>query len=564
VSFENHLRHRDGTYRWVTWTAVPSEGVVYGVGRDVTEAKALDQRLRQAQKMETIGQLTGGVAHDFNNLLTIVLGNLESIQRNAASPDAPNAGSRLRHAADNAMRGAQRAAALTQRLLAFSRRQPLDPKPVNVNRLVAGMSELLDRSLGEHIEIETVLGAGLWWALADPNQLENALLNLAVNARDAMPGGGKLTIETVNAHLDELYAADQAEIVAGQYVQIAVSDTGAGMSREVMAQAFEPFFTTKDAGHGTGLGLSQVYGFVKQSGGHVKLYSEPGQGTTVRVYLPRHLIAREPVEPVNQPASVVQGDHAELVVLVEDDDDVRSYSAELVRELGYRVLEAANGAAALEILEHQPSTRLLFTDVGLQGGMNGRQLAEAAASLRPGLPVLYTTGYARNAIVHGGRLDPGLHLITKPFTRQALAAKLREVLDGAALAHPVRLLLVEDEVLVRMVAVEVLREAGFEVEEAGTATEALARMAGGGGSGFAAAILDFGLPDRTADALAVDLRALRADLPLVVASGYDVSEMRHRFTGQDRIAFVTKPYESLALGNALRTLGVSVRSRPSP
>ncbi|HEX6011017.1 MAG TPA: response regulator, partial [Geminicoccaceae bacterium] len=555
LSFKNRLRHRDGSYRWIVWTAVPQEGVVYAVGRDVTEAKATEEQLRQAQKMETIGQLTGGVAHDFNNLLTVVCGNLETIQRDAARLEGDGPSSRIRRAPENAMRGARRATVLTQRLLAFSRRQPLDPKKVNVNRLVAGMSDLLSRTLGEHVEIETVLGGALWLTLADPNQLENALLNLAVNARDAMPEGGKLTIETANAHLNELYAADNAEVVAGQYVQIAVSDTGAGMSRAVMAQAFEPFFTTKDAGHGTGLGLSQVYGFVKQTGGHVKLYSEVGQGTTVRIYLPRLMSGKEESEVEEESESPLpRGEPTEAVLVVEDDADVRSYSAELVRDLGYRVLEAPTGATALELLGRESGVvSLLFTDVRLPGGMNGRQLADAARALRPGLPVLFTTGYARNAIVHGGRLDPGLQLINKPFTRAALAAKLREVLDFAA--APARVLLVEDEVLVRMVVVETLAEAGFQVEEAGNAGEALAKARTVGGH-LAAAVVDFNLPDREADALAAELRAIRSDLPLVVASGYGEAELRPRFGDASRLAFVAKPYNARALVEALRGLGV--------
>jgi PAS domain S-box-containing protein len=553
VSFQNRLRHRDGTYRWIDWTAVAGEGVIYGVGRDVTEARMLEERLRQAQKMETIGQLTGGVAHDFNNLLTVVIGNLETVQRNVDGLLVGAAGSRIRGAADNAMRGAQRAASLTRRLLAFARRQPLDPKPLNVNRLVAGMSELIARTLGEHIEVETVLGGGLWWTLADPNELENAILNLAVNARDAMPDGGKLTIETANAHLDDRYARGHAEILPGQYVNISVSDTGAGMSADTIARAFEPFFTTKDAGHGTGLGLSQVYGFVKQSGGHVKLYSEPGQGTTVRVYLPRHLNGEQEVEAAPVEDTLPLGEAAELVLLVEDDPDVRAYSAELVRELGYRVLEASSGAAALQILERNPAVRLLFTDVGLPGGMNGRQLADAAQGLRPGLPVLFTTGYARNAIVHSGRLDPGVQLITKPFDRQALATRLREVLDSGD--PPARVLLVEDEALVRMVAAEMLKDAGLEVVEAGSIQEAVRQIRGGAGR-WAGAILDFSLPDGSAEALAGQLREACPGLPLLIASGHAEAELRPRFEGLAGVSFVAKPYESRTLFGGLRGLGV--------
>ena len=333
------------------------------------------------------------------------------------------------------MQGARRAETLTQRLLAFSRQQPLDPKPVDLGRLVTGMSDLLRRTIGEQVTIETVLGGGLWRAHADPSQLELAILNLAVNARDAMPSGGKLTLETANVHLDEKYAASQVEVLPGQYVMVAVTDNGSGMSPEVQARAFDLFYTTKDVGHGTGLGLSQVYGFVKQSRGHVKIYSEVGEGTTIKLYLPRvhSVTTTEDDAPDN---SVARGSGSETILVVEDDDDVRNYSCETLRELGYNVLEAENGRAGLQQLHSHPEIRVLFTDVGLPGGMNGRQLAEQARNHRPDVGVLFTTGYARNAIVHDGRLDPGVELITKPFTQAALAAKLRDILDaGRSLAE---------------------------------------------------------------------------------------------------------------------------------
>jgi CheY-like chemotaxis protein len=295
------------------------------------------------------------------------------------------------------MRGVDRAATLTQRLLAFSRRQPLDPKPLDINRLIAGMSDLLRRTLGEAVEAEIALAAGLWTVLVDANQLEHSLLNLTINARDAMAGHGKLTIETANTSLDEAYAAARDEVAPGQYVLISVTDTGGGMSREVRERAFEPFFTTKESGQGTGLGLSQVYGFIKQSGGHCTIYSEPGQGTTVKLYLPRHLGA---VEPVTTAAPAAAG--------------------------------ISSGETGLRLLDRHPEVRLLFTDVALPGGMTGRQLAEEAERRRPGLKVLYTTGYARNAIVHQGRLDPGVELIVKPFASAALADKIRHLLDTAS------------------------------------------------------------------------------------------------------------------------------------
>jgi signal transduction histidine kinase/DNA-binding response OmpR family regulator len=398
------------------------------VVEEIAARRDVEEELRQAQKMEAIGQLTGGVAHDFNNLLQVIIGGLERLRRRgAAGTLSPEQAART---SDAAMRAAERAAALTQRLLAFSRRQPLEPKPTDVNRLVAGMSDLLHRTLGESIVIETVLAAGLWRTLIDANQLESALLNLAVNSRDAMPGGGKLTIETANAWIDQGYANIHLEVAPGQYVLVAVSDTGSGMSREVLGRAFEPFFTTKGIGQGTGLGLSQVYGFVKQSGGHVKLYSEPGHGTTVKLYLPRldGEAAAEP--PVADPEPVAAGSRSELILLVEDDPDVRAHSLDMLRELGYRVLVAGDGASALAQLAAAGAVDLLFTDVGLPGGMNGKQLADEARRLRPGLRVLFTTGYARNAIVHHGRLDPGVELLAKPFTFAALADKLRQVLEG--------------------------------------------------------------------------------------------------------------------------------------
>ena len=388
----------------------------------IAERERVEGVLRQAQKMEAMGQLTGGIAHDFNNLLQVIMGNLEVLQRRklVTSDDATRM-------IASARRGAERAATLTQRLLAFARRQPLDPKPFDVNKLVNGMSELLHRTLGEAIRIVTVQAGGIWRVHADANQLENALLNLAVNARDAMDSGGKLTIETANVLLDERYA-DANEIPAGQYVMIAVSDTGQGMTDEVAAKAFEPFFTTKDVGKGSGLGLSQVYGFIKQSGGHAKIYSEPGQGTTIKLYLPRFAQGDDTEAAAPSPASP-QGQADRLILVVEDDEDVRAHGVAMLKELGYAVIEAADGAEALRALEANREVRLLFTDVGLPGRLNGRQLADEARRRNPTLEVLFTTGYARNAIVHHGRLDPGVDLITKPFTFAALASKVHAIFE---------------------------------------------------------------------------------------------------------------------------------------
>jgi PAS domain S-box-containing protein len=556
---------KDGSLFWasVVLDAIrDSNGTLLGfakITRDITErreaALALQrtqEQLAQAQKMEGIGHLTGGVAHDFNNLLAVVIGNIETLQRMLQSPKADL--DRIGRSAENAMRGAQRAAALTQRLLAFSRRQPLDPKVVEVSRLVSGMSDLLRRTIGEQVAIETVLAGGLWRVHVDPNQLEVAILNLAVNARDAMPGGGKLTIETANAFIDEMYAAGQTEVLPGQYVMISVTDTGCGMSREVSARAFEPFYTTKDVGHGTGLGLSQVYGFVKQSGGHVKIYSEVGEGTTVKIYLPRLHAAEESISESQPVSSSPRSEAAETILVVEDDADVRTHSTEILRDLGYRTFEAANGHAALKILQTHPEIQLLFTDIGLPGGMNGRQLADAARSQRPALKVLFTTGYARNAIVHAGRLDPGVHLVTKPFTYAALASKLRSLLDAPS--DLARILLVEDEELVRMIAVDHLEEFGFAVETASSATEAMNKLKLLNGN-LAAAIIDIGLPDRKGDILVGEVRAIYPSLPILIASGYGEDVLRERFGKDARVGFIGKPYAAGQLEGALASLNVT-------
>jgi PAS domain S-box-containing protein len=389
-----------------------------------------EELLRQAQKMEAVGQLTGGVAHDFNNLLTVVLGGLDLIGRQLPSLGTSPAAARVARGKDMAVQGAQRAVLLTNRLLAFARQQPLDPKPFDANKLIAVLCEFLRRTLGEAIALETVLAGGLWRAHADNNQLENAIINLALNARDAMPKGGKLTIETANCYLDRPYVMALPEPVQpGQYVMVAVADTGIGMDKGTVDRAFEPFFTTKEPGKGTGLGLSQVYGFVRQSSGHVKIYSEPGLGTTIKIYLPRHLGPDDQGE-IGEQRSLAGAIGTETILLVEDDAELRNYIAEMLTELGYRVLEAATGAEAIEILDQENTVDLLFTDVVLPGGMNGRELADEAMHRRPDLKVLFTTGYTRNAIVHHGRLDPSVQLIGKPFSFEELGARVRALLDG--------------------------------------------------------------------------------------------------------------------------------------
>jgi signal transduction histidine kinase len=388
------------------------------------ELEQAHEALRQSQKMEAVGQLTGGIAHDFNNMLAVVIGSLDLLGRRLGAGDA-----RAKRYVDAAADGARRAALLTQRLLAFSRQQPLRPEPIDANRLVAGMSDLIRGSLGSDIRLETVLAAGGWRVHADPNQLENVLLNLAVNARDAMPEGGRLTIETQNAHIDARYAAANLGVPAGQYVLMAVTDTGSGMPQEVIAKAFDPFFTTKEVGKGTGLGLSQVYGFVKQSGGHVKIYSEPGQGTTVKVYLPRLIGAEHDGVDEEAASDIPLGESQEVILVVEDEPAVRQFSVDALTELGYRVIEADGAATALRLLDAHPDIGLLFTDV-VMPDVNGRKLADEVLKRRPDMRVLFTTGYTRNAVVHNGVLDAGVELIGKPFTVEELAAKVRDVLDA--------------------------------------------------------------------------------------------------------------------------------------
>ena len=404
------------------------------VTRDVTERLEAQRALKEAQeqlavsqKMEAIGQLSGGIAHDFNNLMMIVLGNLESAQRHAKT--MPPSGS-LQRALNNATRGAQRAAALTSRLLAFSRRQPLDPKPLEVTKFVTGAVEFLQRSLGETIEIEAVGGAGLWQIEVDPNHLESALVNLAINARDAMPHGGKLTIEAANIFADEDYTRANPELSPGQYVVISVSDNGTGMPREVLSHVFEPFFTTKETGQGTGLGLSQVYGFVKQSGGHVKIYSEVDQGTTIKMYFPRLTAEAAEAEFDNEDIAT-GGEAGETILLVEDDSSVRTYLAEILRGLNYGVIIASNAQGALTVLlQDEKRVDLLLTDI-IMPGLNGRELGRRAQALRPGLNVLYMTGYSRNAVMHHGRLDEGVELLQKPVSQGQLATRIRAMLDRA-------------------------------------------------------------------------------------------------------------------------------------
>ena len=385
-----------------------------------------EELLRQSQKMEAIGQLTGGVAHDFNNMLAVIISGINLLERRLAK------GGDVKRLIDGISDAAYRAAGLTHRLLAFSRQLPLAPTAIDANQMVKSISELLRQTLGEATVLETVLAGGLWRTHADAGQLENAILNLAINARDAMPDGGKVTIETLNCSLDDDYVGNYPDLVAGQYVMIAVSDEGSGMSPDTMDRAIDPFFTTKEVGKGTGLGLSQVYGFVKQSKGHLKIYSEIGQGTAVKIYLPRYF-GSDQVAEVAEVAAVMRqperrGASSEVILVVEDEDRIREVTTEALRELGYTALPAASAKQALQILESRPEIGLLFTDI-VMPDMNGRRLAEAALKLHPNLKVLYTTGYTRNAVVHNGVLDPDVNFIAKPFTFDQLGQKIREVLS---------------------------------------------------------------------------------------------------------------------------------------
>ncbi|MFC4158941.1 PAS domain S-box protein [Chitinimonas lacunae] len=418
--FEDRLRCADGSYRLISWTATPGQGGFYVIGRDITEQRQIEEQLRQSQKMEAIGQLTGGIAHDFNNILTGIIGSLSVISRRIEQGRFDDL-SRFMQAASGS---AHRAAGLIQRLLAFARRQSLDVKPLDLNRLVQAMEELLRRTLGEQIDLSTVLAPDLWLASADENQLESALLNLAINARDAMPQGGKLTIETANVRLDQSHPSEHDDLSPGDYLLISVTDTGVGMTPQVKAKAFDPFFTTKPIGQGTGLGLSMIYGFAKQSNGHVRIDSEVGRGTTIRLYLPR-IGSQTERDQIDPPAELPLG-RGEMVLVVEDDPAVRLLVVEVLSELGYGALEAADARAALSLLEGHDKIDLLISDVGLPG-MNGRQLAEIARQRRPGLKVLFITGYAESAAMRPGLLDPGMEVVTKPFAMDALALKIREM-----------------------------------------------------------------------------------------------------------------------------------------
>ncbi len=424
---EQEGRRKDGSPVPMEWAvgeiASGEEGRRFvATVRDIAEQKAAQEQLRQSQKMDAIGQLTGGVAHDFNNILTVITGTIEILAQAVA--DRPDLAAIAKMIDEAASRGAN----LTQQLLAFSRKQPLQPRDVDINFLVTDTAKLLRPTLGEQIEIALMLESDAWHAMVDPSQLSTALLNLAINARDAMPEGGKLTFETGNVVLDEAYAEVNPDVTPGHYVVLAVSDTGAGIPAEIRDHIFEPFFTTKEVGRGTGLGLSMVYGFIKQSHGHIKVYSETGHGTTIRIYLPRsdeHGVALR----ADEGAAMIPGGH-ETILVVEDDELVRSYVLMQLQSLGYTTLSARDAASALGLVEKNAAFDLIFTDVIMPGGMNGRQLADEIRKRRPDVKVLYTSGYTENAIIHHGRLDPGVALLAKPYRKSDLARKIREVLEG--------------------------------------------------------------------------------------------------------------------------------------
>ncbi|ARP86752.1 response regulator [Bordetella genomosp. 9] len=578
----------------------------------------VEEQLRQAQKMEAFGQLTGGVAHDFNNFLTVILGNLETLERQLAEESGkPHDPHRVALALQHAKQGAQRAAALTQRLLAFARRQPLQPRRIDVNTLIAATAEILTRTLGEHVDLRSDLQADVWPIHVDPHMMESALLNLAVNARDAMPGGGEIVIETRNVVFDGRPPCP-IDVAPGDYVRVSIRDTGTGIAPEILEKVFEPFFTTKDVGVGTGLGLSQVYGFVKQSGGHVAIDSTVGVGTAVHLHLPRYTGVEAQAGEGSADAALPAA-KGEAILVVEDDEAVRAHSAAVLAELGYTVHQACDAASALQCLRAHPEIALLFTDVGLPKGFNGPDLAEAARRARPGLRVLYTSGYAEGRLTHGGQLPPGVALIPKPFTYTELARRVRTILDDGGFArdgaapmesaadsgptfgqdalyrHPAdsaaaqtapvapavlpaqtaqpaqpaqpaqaaqsasttrtsTVLLVEDDELVRMLTTDALTGYGFEVVEADTAKAALASMKSGG---IGAAIVDLGLPDMPGSELVRRLAQEHPGLPIIVASGYGAIDVGNDMPAGARLSFVQKPYELERLRTMLHDAGLT-------
>ena len=548
---EIRFRHADGGERRISWRIFAEEGLTFAYGRDVTaereQAHALveaEELLRQAQKMEAIGQLTGGVAHDFNNLLQVISGNLQLLRKEVAGDE--RAERRIASALDGVARGSK----LASQLLAFGRRQALEPRVINIGRFVFNLEELMRRTIGDAIEIETIRSGGLWNTFVDPSRIENAVLNLVINARDAMNGVGKLTIEVANASIDEAYARQHPDVTPGQYVMLAVTDTGEGMTPEVMERAFDPFFSTKPVGKGSGLGLSMVYGFVKQSGGHIKIYSEPGDGTTVRIYLPRSLEREDRLAEVDF-GPVTGG--TETILVAEDDEEVRATVVEMLGDLGYRVLKARDAASALTVIESGVPIDLLFTDVVMPGPLRSADLARKARERQPGIAVLFTSGYTENSIVHDGRLDPGVDLLSKPYSREALARKVRAALNARAPAEAektesrvLRILLVEDDFLLRLNAVDILQELGHAVTEAAAAEEALERL---NEERFDILLTDIGLPAMQGDELAAHAREIDPGIGVIFATGHNsVPTLPAGSAGQ----LLSKPYDVPAIVAALK------------
>ncbi|MBY5333795.1 response regulator [Rhizobium leguminosarum] len=533
------------------------------VAAEIAERQQAEAALQQSQKMESIGKLTGGVAHDFNNLLQVISGNLQLLGKDVAD------NGRAKERISNALAAVGRGSRLASQLLAFGRRQPLEPKVVNIGRLVTGMDDMLRRALGEEIEVETIVSGGLWNSFADPTQIENALLNLAINSRDAMDGAGKLTVEVGNAFLDDSYSRAHPEVTAGQYVVLAVTDTGSGMMQEVIEQAFEPFFSTKPEGKGTGLGLSMVYGFVKQSGGHVKIYSEIGEGTTVKLYLPRSFQSEDRITNVD---SVPAIGGTETILVAEDDEGVRTTVVEMLTDLGYYVLKSKDAQSALTVIESGAHIDLLFTDVVMPGPLRSPELARMARERLPDIAVLYTSGYTENSIVHGGRLDPGLELLSKPYTREELARKISHVLanrtqrrqgaSDAAVTVPkqpditgekLKLLLVEDDAFIRMDAAEILQDLGYDVIEADSGERGVEIL---GHTIVDIIVADVGLPGMSGQVFAAKAREAFPSVGLVFATGNSSLPDANRLPGS---VLLSKPFSSTALDQAVRN---AVQQRP--
>lgn len=533
------------------------------------ERRAAEAALRHSSKMEAVGKLTGGVAHDFNNLLQVIGGNLQLLQREATGQE------RMQRRLTTAYGAVQRGARLAAQLLAFARRQPLEPAPLDLGRLLHGMDDLLRRSLGEEISIGIEVEPGVWPSFADPHQLENVILNLAINARDAMENQGRLELRLRNAVITERDAATLPDVAPGSYVELSVADTGCGMTREVMERAFEPFFTTKPEGRGTGLGLSMVYGFAKQSGGHVQLESEPGKGTTIRLFLPR---AEREQAPISEPLALAVEGGTETLLVVEDDPDVRSTAVAMLSELGYRVLEAEDGAAALEVLKRGTPVDLLFTDVVMPGPVTSTELAKQAKSLMPEVEVLFSSGYAQDEIVHGGRLDPGVNLLMKPYRREELARKLRHVLRNREQRRKARgsgerpmvrpqtpsslhILLVEDDEQIRASTHEALTELGHRVTSVESAEDAQQALAD---TDFDVLFTDASLPGLSGPELARRVIEATPEMPVIIASGHGADVIGDAAERLAQAVLLQKPYDLRGIQNALNEARIASGSVRRP